>query len=143
MRGRTYPGRLTPEEWLRLPLKERLLIVDRAEADLLDMWRSCSKNRCRRAHACLGEKGCKGRAWEADFKHPDFGQPHFKSRFTVPKHVLLPSAIVMQLPFLRQTPTAETLVQHCAAEAGAKAAAAARRAFHLQRRRGAQGRASA
>jgi len=134
---RTYPGRLCREEWLRLSVGERCRIVDRAEADILELWRSCNKKPCRRAHACLGDKRrCTLRPYEADFKNPNFGRPDFRCSFSFPDHLLVPSAIVTHLPFLCEPAAAEAMVQACAAEAGAKAAAALRRIFRLQRRRG-------
>ena len=132
---RTYPGRLGREAWLRLSVGARCRIADRAEADLLELWRGCSKKPCRRAHACSGDQRCKSRPYAADFNNPNYGQPDFKSSFSYPEHLLLPAAIVMHLPFRREPAAAEAMVQACAAEAGAGAAAALRRIFRLQRRR--------
>jgi hypothetical protein len=135
MRRGTYPGRLTREEWLQRSVRERALLAARAGADLLGLWKSCSKKPCRRAHACQGDESCKSRPYAADFKNPDFGRPDFKFSFRYPGHLRIPSAILDQLPFLHQPPSPETIVQDCMAEAGAKAAAALRQVFHLQRRR--------
>jgi hypothetical protein len=135
MRMRTYPGRLSREEWLQLSIGQRMLLVKRAAADLLELWRSCSKKPCRRAHACLGDERCKLRPYEADFKSPNFGQPDFKFSFRYPAHLRIPSAILDQLPFVHAPASPEEILQDCAAEAGADAAAALRLAFRLQRRR--------
>jgi hypothetical protein len=135
MRRGTYPGRLTREEWLKRSIRQRSLLVARAESDLLGLWKSCSKKPCRRAHACQGDERCKLRPYEADFKNPNFGQPDFQFSYRFPDHLRIPSAILNQLPFLHQPPSPETIAQHCMAEAGAKAAAALRRIFRSERRR--------
>ena len=77
MRRRTYPGRLTKQQWLKHTIGQRGILAARANADLLELWRSCSKKSCRRAHACHGDSECTSRPYQADFKHPDFGQPDF------------------------------------------------------------------
>jgi hypothetical protein len=135
MRTRTYPGRLIREEWLQLSINQRCLLVRRAEADLLELWRSCSKKPCRRAHTCLGDERCQLRPYEADFKNPNFGQPDFEFSFRYPDHLRIPSAILEHLPFVRELPPPEAILQECAAEAGADAEAALRPAFRLRRRR--------
>jgi hypothetical protein len=135
MRKRLYPGRLPPEQWLKLTIPERKLLVDRAGSDLLGLWRSCGKKPCRRAHACCGDERCKSRPYAADFNNPNFGQPDFEFSFCYPTHLRLPSAIINQLPYRRGAPPVEDILQDCAAEAGAAAAAALRLVFRLQRRR--------
>jgi hypothetical protein len=135
MRRRTYPGRLTREQWLKLTVRQRYVLAARAEADLLDLWRSCSKKPCRRAHTCQGDERCRGRPYEADFKNPNFGQPDFVFSYRSPEHLRIPSAILDHLAFCHPPPAPEEILEQCAAQAGAKAAAALRRAFRLQRSR--------
>jgi hypothetical protein len=135
MRMRTYPGRLTREQWLKLSIAQRHLMAARAESDLLGLWRACRKKPCRRAHACRGDERCKARPYEADYKSPNFGQPDFEFSFHFPGHLRLPAAILDHLPFERAPPTPEHILQACAAEAGADAAFALRLVFRLARRR--------
>jgi hypothetical protein len=135
MRRRTYPGRLTREEWLKLSIRQRCVLAARADADLLELWRSCSKKPCRRAHVCQGDERCTIRPRLADFRNPNFGQPDFVSSYRFPQHLRIPSAILNHLAFWPQPPAPEEILQQCAAEAGARAAAALRRAFRLERRR--------
>jgi hypothetical protein len=135
MRMRTYPGRLTREQWLKLSVAQRRLHAARAESDLLGLWRACRKKPCRRAHACHGDERCKLRPYEADFKNPNFGQPDFAFSFRFPRHLRIPSAILDHLPFERAPPTPEHILQDCAAEAGAEAALALHLVFRLARRR--------
>jgi hypothetical protein len=135
MRTRTYPGRLTREQWLTLSKSQRRLLAARAESDLLGLWRTCRKKPCRRAHACHGDERCKSRPYESDFKSPNFGQPDFEFNFHFPDHLLFPSSILDHLPLQSAPPTPEDILQDCAAEAGADAALALRRVFRLARRR--------
>jgi len=135
MRARTYPGRLTREEWLKRSVQQRCLLAARAQSDLLGLWRSCGKKPCRRAHACHGDERCRSRPYQADFKNPNFGRPDFKCSYRHPDHLRIPRAIVDQLPFLHEPPPADAILQACAAKAGAAAAAALHRIFCLQRRR--------
>ena len=131
----TYPGRRTRKQWLALSIAERCLLAARAQSDLLGLWPSCSKKPCRRRRACAGDERCRLRTRAADFAHPDFGQPGFKSSFRYPDHLRVPSAILDQLPFLREPSAPRDLVKFCAEEAGAEAAAALRRIFGLEKRR--------
>jgi hypothetical protein len=135
MRMRTYPGRRTREQWLKLAVSQRRLLAARAESDLLGLWRACGKKPCRRAHACLGDQRCNLRPYEADYKNPNFGQPEFQFSFRFPDHLRIPAAILDHLPFERAPPTPEAILQDCAAEAGADAALALRLVFRLARRR--------
>jgi hypothetical protein len=139
MRARTYPGRLTREQWLKLTVRQRRLLAARADADLLELWRSCSKKPCRRAHACLGDERCTIRPYLADFKNPNFGQPDYVSSYRFPQHLRIPSAILNHLAFWHQPPAPEQILEECAAEAGLRAAAALRWAFRLERKRRASG----
>ena len=132
---RTYPARLTREQWLKLSIAQRRLLAARAESDLLGLWRACRKKPCRRAHTCRGDEHCKLRPYEADRKSPNFGQPDFQFSFRFPDRLRIPSAILDHLPFERAPPPAEDILQDCAAEAGADAAKALRLVFRLARRR--------
>jgi hypothetical protein len=136
MLQRSYPGRLTQEQWLKRPVRQRYVLAARSAADLLELWRGCSKKPCRRAHACHGDERCTIRPHLVDFKNPNFGQPDFVSSYRSPAHLRIPFAILDHMAFWRPPPTPEQIIEQCAAEAGAKAAAALRSAFRLQRRRG-------
>jgi hypothetical protein len=135
MPTRTYPGRLTREQWLKLSNSQRRLLAARAESDLLGLWRTCRKKPCRRAHACQGDERCQSRPYEADFKNPNFGQPDFESSFHFPDHLLLPSSILDHLPYHRAPPTPEDILRDCAEQEGAEAASALRLVFRLARQR--------
>jgi hypothetical protein len=135
MRRRTYPGRLTRDEWLQLSIRQRNVLAARAAADLLDLWRSCSKKPCRRGHACQGDERCRIRPRLIDFENPNFGQPDFVSSYRFPEHLRIPSAILDALAYWHEPPAPEQILEECAAEAGAKAATALRWAFRLERRR--------
>jgi hypothetical protein len=62
---RSFPGRLTLEEWLALPFRERAPLVWRAQCDLLGSFRFCGKKQCRRARRCCAAdpRGCQHRLW--------------------------------------------------------------------------------
>jgi hypothetical protein len=50
---RSFPGRLTLEEWLVERFRWRL--VERAQADLLGSFRLCANKRCRRLRGCCSD----------------------------------------------------------------------------------------
>ena len=135
MLRRTYPGRLTQEQWFKHTVGQRYVLAARAAADLLELWRSCSKKPCRRGHACVGDERCSIRPHLVDFNNPNFGQPGFVSSYRSPEHLRIPFAILDHLAFWRPPLTPEKILDQCAAEAGARAAAALRNAFRLERRR--------
>ena len=135
MRHRTYPGRLTREQWLKLSPGRRYLLAARAQSDLLDLWRTCSKKNCRRAHACHGDQRCQTRPYRADFNNPNFRRLDYVSTYKPPAHLRLPSAILDHLAHWHGLPAPEQILDECAAEAGIEAAAALRRAFRLERKR--------
>ncbi|HEX4407549.1 MAG TPA: hypothetical protein VH206_02135 [Xanthobacteraceae bacterium] len=54
MNTRSFPGRLTLEEWLVTPLRKRINLIARAQCDLLGSFRFCTKKRCRRLRTCCG-----------------------------------------------------------------------------------------
>jgi hypothetical protein len=133
MRRGTYPGGLTREEWLQRSIRERCVLAARAQSDLLELWRSCSKKFCRRAHACLGDERCRLRPFEADLNNPNLGRPDFQFSYRRPEASRKPSAILDQLPFLPEPPTPEAILQDCTAT-GAPAQTPLRRIFRLHRR---------
>jgi hypothetical protein len=135
MRVRTYPGRLNRGEWLRISSRRRLLLIKRAESDLLELWRTCSKKPCRRAHSCLGDERCPSRPWLADLNHPNRGQPDFVFSFRYPDRLVFPKQVLKYLQFGLEPLPAEDIVQESAAQDGADAAAALRLVLRLQRRR--------
>jgi hypothetical protein len=62
---RSFPGRLTLEEWLARPLRARTDLVWRAQCDLLGSFRFCANKRCRRERTCCGDDpgACRQRLW--------------------------------------------------------------------------------
>jgi len=62
---RSFPGRLTLEEWLARPLRARTDLVWRAQCDLLGSFRFCADKRCRRERTCCGDDpgACRQRLW--------------------------------------------------------------------------------
>ena len=62
---RSFPGRLTLEEWLAVPFRERMPLVWRAQCDLLGSFRFCTNKRCRRERTCCGDdpQACLHRLW--------------------------------------------------------------------------------
>jgi hypothetical protein len=97
-----YPGRLTREQWLRLSVVQRCLLVARAQSDLLELWRSCNKKPCRRAHACHGDERCEPELLEEDLRNPNRGNPDFEFSYHFPDALRTPSAILDRLPYLRK-----------------------------------------
>ncbi|HUD88793.1 MAG TPA: hypothetical protein VMR17_20285 [Xanthobacteraceae bacterium] len=62
---RSFPGRLTLEEWLAVPFRKRTDLVWRAQCDLLGSFRFCADKRCRRERTCRGDDpgACRQRLW--------------------------------------------------------------------------------
>ena len=62
---RSFPGRLTLEEWLARPLRARTDLIRRAQCDLLGSFRFCANKRCRRERTCCGDDpgACRQRLW--------------------------------------------------------------------------------
>jgi hypothetical protein len=62
---RSFPGRLTLEEWLARPSRVRNDLVRRAQCDLLGSFRFCANKRCRRERTCCGDDpgACGWRLW--------------------------------------------------------------------------------
>ena len=129
-----YPGRLTLEQWLAHSIGQRRLLTDRAQSDLLGLWKSCGKKPCRRAHACQGDSKCRLRPYEADFNNPNRNRLDFQFSYQCPEHLRIPKAIIDQLPYLVEPSPPREIVESCAAEAGGEAAAALRPIFGLERR---------
>jgi hypothetical protein len=132
MRRRTYPGRLTHEEWLKRPMDQRCLLVARAQSDLLGLWRSCDKKPCRRAHTCHGDEQCRKKPVQADLKNPNLGRPDFKFSYRIPDELDGAYWVLDSLPYQNLTP--EAVLQRCA-RAGPHVQALLRRIFKIERRR--------
>jgi hypothetical protein len=62
---RSFPGRLTLEEWLARPLRARTKLVRRAQCDLLGSFRFCTNKPCLRERTCRGAdpEACLQRLW--------------------------------------------------------------------------------
>jgi hypothetical protein len=62
---RSFPGRLTLEEWLARPSRVRNDLVRRAQCDLLGSFRFCTKKPCRRERTCCSDDpgACGWRLW--------------------------------------------------------------------------------
>jgi hypothetical protein len=62
---RSFPGRLTLEEWLARPLRVRTDLIRRAQCDLLGSFRFCARKPCRRQRTCCGDDpgACGDRLW--------------------------------------------------------------------------------
>lgn len=62
---RSFPGRLTLEEWLALPGLGRRDMILRAQCELLRCHRRCASKDCRRHRACCRDdaRACKERLW--------------------------------------------------------------------------------
>jgi hypothetical protein len=63
--SRSFPGRLTLEEWLERPLGERIDLIWRAQCDLVGSFRFCADKSCRRARTCAGDdpETCRQSLW--------------------------------------------------------------------------------
>jgi hypothetical protein len=62
---RSFPGRLTLEEWLARPSRVRNDLIRRAQCDLVGSFRFCANKRCRRERTCCGDDpgACGWRLW--------------------------------------------------------------------------------
>lgn len=69
---RSFPGRLTLEQWLERPLPARIDLIWRAQCDLLGSFRFCANKRCRRARTCRGAdpEACSHGLWCRKAKKP-------------------------------------------------------------------------
>ena len=63
--NRSFPGRLTLEEWLALPSLGRRDMIRRAQCELLACARFCANKMCRRHCTCCGDDStvCERRLW--------------------------------------------------------------------------------
>jgi hypothetical protein len=95
---RDYPGALTRDEYYALPAAQRWLLAMRAKSDLLGLWETCRRDRCKRARACLGDDRCWLRPAEADLKNPNLNRPDFEFSYSYPKELDEPFAILEHLP---------------------------------------------
>ena len=70
--NRSFPGRLTLEEWLDLPSLGRRDMVCRAECELLGGARFCPDRMCRRNRTCCGDDSmaCERRLWQLPEPRP-------------------------------------------------------------------------
>jgi hypothetical protein len=132
MRKRTYPGRLTREEWLKRPVDQRSLLAARAQSDLLSLWRSCDKKPCRRAHACRGDEQCRMRPRLADLNNPNRGRPDFRPSYRIPEELNTAYWILDSLPHRSWTPEA---ILRDGALASVRVQALLRRIFKIEPRR--------
>jgi hypothetical protein len=86
MRTKEYLDRFTFEQWRALSYNARRLLASRAKSDLLQLWKSCGRKRCRRARSCSGDADkCLQRPWLADLQDPDFGRPDYRFKFNLPR----------------------------------------------------------
>jgi hypothetical protein len=62
---RSFPGRLTLEEWLAQPSPVRTQLVRRAQCDLLGSFHFCANKPCLRERTCRGDdpEACLQRLW--------------------------------------------------------------------------------
>ncbi len=69
---RSFPGRLTLEQWLALPYLDRVPLIGRAQCDLLGSFRCCADKRCRRSRTCSGDdpQACLQRLWRLETVRP-------------------------------------------------------------------------
>jgi hypothetical protein len=63
--NRSFPGRLTLEEWLELPYLRRLDLKRRAECERFGCDRLCPRKQCKRHRTCCGAdaQDCERRFW--------------------------------------------------------------------------------
>jgi len=97
--SRDYPGRLSRDEYYALPAAQRWLYAMRAKSDLLKLWLTCRRKRCRRARACQGDDRCWLRPAQADLTNPNLGRPDFEFSYSYPQELDEPFAILEHLPF--------------------------------------------
>jgi len=69
---RSFPGRLTLEQWLARPSRARTQLVRRAQCDLLGSFRFCADKRCLRQRTCCGDdpEACLQRLWSLNKVKP-------------------------------------------------------------------------
>jgi hypothetical protein len=69
---RSFPGRLTLEEWSALPHLGRRDMIHRAECELLHCHRLCASKVCHRHRACCADDAleCERSLWQRALLHP-------------------------------------------------------------------------
>jgi hypothetical protein len=70
--NRSFPGRLTLNEWLELPYLVRLDLAWRAQCELLNCHRLCAHKQCQRHRTCCGDDAmaCERRLWQIPKTRP-------------------------------------------------------------------------
>ena len=53
--NRSFPGRMTLDEWLVLPYRRQLDLARRAQCELLNCHRLCANKQCKRHRTCCGD----------------------------------------------------------------------------------------
>jgi hypothetical protein len=63
--NRSFPGRMTLEEWLVLPYRRQFDLARRAQCELLNCHRLCPSKQCKRHRTCCGDDAmaCERRLW--------------------------------------------------------------------------------
>jgi hypothetical protein len=63
--NRSFPGRMTLDEWLVLPYRRQLDLARRAQCELLNCHRLCANKQCKRHRTCCGDDAmaCERRLW--------------------------------------------------------------------------------
>jgi hypothetical protein len=63
--NRSFPGRMTLDEWLVLPYRRQLDLARRAQCELLNCHRLCASKQCKRHRTCCGDDAmaCEQRLW--------------------------------------------------------------------------------
>jgi hypothetical protein len=69
---RSFPGRLTLEQWVRMPWGKRVPLIWQAQCDLLGSFRACANKRCRRERSCYSDtpEACRQRLWRLKKPRP-------------------------------------------------------------------------
>jgi hypothetical protein len=84
MPKRSYPGRLTREEWQALPRAKRHDLARRGQCDVLGSFRLCTNKRCRGARTCSGDPAaCNLKLWRLQKKKPKTSRARY-DKFAAP-----------------------------------------------------------
>jgi hypothetical protein len=70
--NRSFPGRMTLDEWLVLPYQRQLDLARRAQCELLNCHRLCARKQCKRHRTCCGDDAmaCERRLWQLPKTRP-------------------------------------------------------------------------
>jgi hypothetical protein len=70
--NRSFPGRMTLDEWLVLPYRRQLDRARRAQCELLNCHRLCANKQCKRHRTCCGDDAmaCERRLWQLPKTRP-------------------------------------------------------------------------